>query len=1088
MKEPMGHSAFPSDETLAAFIDGRLDEEMRKKVVAHVADCEECYDTVMAAGAWKLEGEPAAVVRHPSSRFVRWMATPAVAVAAIAALVVLLVPGVREPVEHLIAAHRTGMSALVNAANDIPYRPFEARLSGGFAYKRTQPLMRSGAGSEDDASKYKIYSVAGEMSRRLSKENTPENLHAFGVAQVFLGKTRDGQRLLIKSIETSTDEPSIFSAIRKCTDTQLLVDLSAAFLATNQKPTNDDLLIALEAADRAFRLRRSPEAGWNRALAIERLGLMARALAAWDDYLRIDPRSMWSDEVRGRIRALHALQNSRPTVDLDVLIQSFDTQLTTLSTGTSLSKLREIAHHVVDASSDYLFSDTVANIELRRDRRLTEDMFAALRAFAIGKSDFAAGKLNDARDDFAKADQLFARVDNPFALVAAYQGVRVTCTQGADSCDAQINDIERRLESSRSRYPSLRAKLLLVKGRRLLQLQRSFEALHVYEESLSEFERLHNVSDIAWAHSLIADVMSASGETDAALSHYLLALRTLAPPTSRRRQEFEEATIFLLKRDALSAARVLIEDIHDIPGDAVDVAGELTLRGLVRLRSGEIDGAMSDFSRVRRTLSSVPAEAAGWIPSILSIAQIAVRRTGLPGKRHIEIEQDAAKHDALWLSQLLFERGRLREEEGKLGEAENDYRGAIALLEERGARLDTMVLGAGLMPDSESPFDALIRLLVRTRQTEAALRICERAKGMDVSTLYGYADALPNVYRTDRPLTTAAKAAMGIAGATIFEYYALPDELLRWTIANGRVTLHRLPLRRERAIALFRDLSECARASCDASDVIKTASHTMLRPWPSSAVPQSTLIFVMPAAFGAVPLGTLQHDDGSTLAARNPLVFATTLTSLMDALDRDSERRAGSPSALFVAASRPPEPYAYLPAAERAASTSMLYPERCVLVGPDATRSRFLAITNTYSIVEFSGHALIDDLQPLRSALVFSQSSSGRGSDLLYVHDLSSVALKRVRLVVLNACGTGDAPRPSVSIANALRAQRVPSIIYTLWPVDDETAARFSAEFHRSLRAGHSRAVAIQSAALALRAAGSPHWAAFQLEGAFGII
>jgi anti-sigma factor RsiW len=41
MKEPMEHSAFPSDETLAAFIDGRLDEETRKRVVAHVADCED---------------------------------------------------------------------------------------------------------------------------------------------------------------------------------------------------------------------------------------------------------------------------------------------------------------------------------------------------------------------------------------------------------------------------------------------------------------------------------------------------------------------------------------------------------------------------------------------------------------------------------------------------------------------------------------------------------------------------------------------------------------------------------------------------------------------------------------------------------------------------------------------------------------------------------------------------------------------------------------------------------------------------------------------------------------------------------------
>ena len=61
MKAPMEHSAFPSDETLAAFIDGRLDEETRKKVTAHVAECDDCYGTIMAAGAWTREENPGTV-------------------------------------------------------------------------------------------------------------------------------------------------------------------------------------------------------------------------------------------------------------------------------------------------------------------------------------------------------------------------------------------------------------------------------------------------------------------------------------------------------------------------------------------------------------------------------------------------------------------------------------------------------------------------------------------------------------------------------------------------------------------------------------------------------------------------------------------------------------------------------------------------------------------------------------------------------------------------------------------------------------------------------------------------------------------
>src|SRR5213592_1840720 len=41
------HSPFPTDETLAAYIDGRLDKETRKRVVEHMAECPECFDVVM---------------------------------------------------------------------------------------------------------------------------------------------------------------------------------------------------------------------------------------------------------------------------------------------------------------------------------------------------------------------------------------------------------------------------------------------------------------------------------------------------------------------------------------------------------------------------------------------------------------------------------------------------------------------------------------------------------------------------------------------------------------------------------------------------------------------------------------------------------------------------------------------------------------------------------------------------------------------------------------------------------------------------------------------------------------------------------
>src|SRR5260221_5655479 len=46
----MEHTGFPSDETLAAFLDGNLDPDTRRRVIEHMTTCEECYSVVAGGG------------------------------------------------------------------------------------------------------------------------------------------------------------------------------------------------------------------------------------------------------------------------------------------------------------------------------------------------------------------------------------------------------------------------------------------------------------------------------------------------------------------------------------------------------------------------------------------------------------------------------------------------------------------------------------------------------------------------------------------------------------------------------------------------------------------------------------------------------------------------------------------------------------------------------------------------------------------------------------------------------------------------------------------------------------------------------
>src|SRR3954454_17183095 len=106
----MEHTGFPSDETLAAFIDGRLDPETRGKVIAHMTTCSECYSVFVNA----TEMTAAAAAPESSRRSSRagWLSVAVAATAAMMAVVFLVTP-VRD---HILPRGDAGMVALANAA------------------------------------------------------------------------------------------------------------------------------------------------------------------------------------------------------------------------------------------------------------------------------------------------------------------------------------------------------------------------------------------------------------------------------------------------------------------------------------------------------------------------------------------------------------------------------------------------------------------------------------------------------------------------------------------------------------------------------------------------------------------------------------------------------------------------------------------------------------------------------------------------------------------------------------------------------------------------------------------------------------
>jgi CHAT domain-containing protein len=139
--------------------------------------------------------------------------------------------------------------------------------------------------------------------------------------------------------------------------------------------------------------------------------------------------------------------------------------------------------------------------------------------------------------------------------------------------------------------------------------------------------------------------------------------------------------------------------------------------------------------------------------------------------------------------------------------------------------------------------------------------------------------------------------------------------------------------------------------------------------------------------------------------------------------------------------------------------------------------------------VHLACHGEFSWLDPTASGLQLA------GNELLSARDVASLLrLEEVRLVVLSACETGITesdrlPNEYVGLAGSFLQAGAPTVVCSLWSVEDESTARLMGAFYeRHVAGGAPPAAALRDAQLRLRADGDfahPfYWAPFLVMGA----
>jgi CHAT domain-containing protein len=1005
MSERHEPSPCPEPEVLALFIDGRLEGETLRHVSEHLAVCDDCTDVMRAAHPPE---EATNVVSMAARRRPRWMAVAAaIAICVSLAAVALLL-------RDRIGATRGGMSTLAAAAPST-YRTVEPRLTG-FRWAELRRL-RDDSAPPSDPEWLRLAGAAGEVLQKANEDASTDAAHAAGVASLLIEQPQAAVERLRSAAEKSPSSP-------------LLNDLAAAQYALATGTRNPSALPeALAAADAAIRLdARNAEAHFNRALILERMGLHRDAAAAWRAYLALDATSQWANEARRRLAAIE-----KPSA-------SFRSEIAALERG-DRATVERIVRAFPQESRKWFETDVlgrqppdlsaarvVGAVLRERGESLLADAVGAAPRVTNAHAVYRRGRLRyrdldlaGADDDLRAAEREFG--DTPMARAARFYraSIRLDQNRNAEAAamlDALIPAIPPNHQALAAEARALRARCALYDGR-------WSDAAADFSAAAATFRKLGETHNLAIAEAGLGEAWTGLGEREAAWSHRLIAFDLLSRGDGNGRLVVVAAAARTELRDERlgSAAALLRIEIDEAErgGRPLLIADAYKRRALLHARTGATVAGLDDLRAARRLLAQTNdsgvrkrIEAAAAMAEGTLARKADAKRSVMLLTAAVEFLRDAGER--FGLAEALLERGRSQRALGAYDAAEADFMAGLAEVDRR-AIVDT----------AESLFEETVDLLLSRERNDEAFALAERLRG-------GGAMSIP-------------------ANLTIVEYVMVPDGVAAFHATSRGLDVVRVRTDRASLHALVRRLREDIVRR--APSVTMTASSSALYELLVAPLPlgnASQVVIVADGVLRTIPWPALYDRNAKQyLVERTELAIAPSAKAWIDSRVRASN--ATSPRLLLVTNDSRSDLDLLDNLRLEIDALAAVYPDRQILAGDDATPARFIRAANECDVIHFAGHARGTDSAD-ESALLLAGE--------LRASDIERAQLQRPRLAVLAACSTLGAD----SIADAFLAAGVPSIIGTLWPIDDTHAARLFGELHRRLRAGDAPAAALRHAQL----------------------
>jgi CHAT domain-containing protein len=1035
-----------SSEVLGAFAEGRLGAEECVAVTVHLDACERCRDEVaLFPGTTPARRAP---VRG---------AVVAAAIVAVTAAAALW-RGVALPRREV-----PRIAPLVAASSALDHRSVEPRLHG-FGWAAYRGAVRAAEGDRSPA-RLKVLGAAGDALQQAEEDRAADAQHAAGVASILIADPAAAIERLRLVAERSRDA-TVWSDLAAAH-----YDLAVRLGRTSQYPD------ALAAADRALKMEPLlPEARFNRALVLERIGLVDDAREAWKRYLDVDAGSAWASEARRRLSALppiadpsRAFGKVADTAAPAQLAERFPQQVRAFAEVELLGRWAE-AYRAGDRAAEAHLA-AARSLGAAIQRRSGESLLAdAVRAiddaggaarmriaeahilYRNGRLELSRHQAETARPTLVRAASLFG--DDPAGLNARYYAAVAGFEAGrAAAAGTELKTLADELRRH-PQFKALRAQTAWQRGLVEASAARWPAALEQYREARRLFNDLGEESNAAFVDALIGESAILLGRRDEAWDGWARTLRALSLHGLYDRLL---VTLGMISRTEAMAGRdeaaasILDLEIAHANGDDHLRADALFRRAIVSARLEDLPAArraVEEGARIADRIGDAGARADLRLAEGIAFSD--------DPRRALELLTDAVAQyrlaRPLLLPVALRERGRVLRALGRIDEATDDLRAAADAIEQQRGELEWREVRAAAVDGVEGIYVSLAEVLLDRGRTREAFAIADRAAA---HAFYGAAAA--------RSLETVEALQRGIGRDAVVEYLALQHELLIFAVTADAVVVRRVAVE-----DLPRRVAALNEAIRSRADVRKASLYPILiAPVADLIAGAETVTFVPDATLESVPFSALYNPGTNRW-----LIEEHAIRRAPTALGATGEPPKSDRARIVVI--QPPA--ADLPsAAGEAAAIARRYRE-AIVIG-DESAEAVQAAMESADVIHYAGHTSSG-----------GETGLALGRTVLYGTDIARLRLRRAPLVVLAGCRTlrGAAYRDDVatSLTRAFLLAGARAVVGTAWDLDDRTSAALFERLHSINAAAGDPVAALREAQLSTlsNAASQPaDWAAAEI-------